>query len=144
MRLNLKRSATRMAITTTLALGLLAGSAAVYAQGFRRYDSRVESPAGRTTHDLEMLARHTSPFDSGRERGRYDVAIRHLSQFQNRLDRGHFDKGRLDEAISDVQHVIDHNPLDSRARGMLWRDLQDLRAFRSSRGYGFERPYGYR
>jgi hypothetical protein len=92
-------------------------------------------------HHLEGLAHRTGSFTSGRERSRYDNAIRHLSQFQNRYSRGDFDKDRLDQAINDVQNVVDHNPLDGRARSMLMNDLGQLRAFRASRGHG---GYGYR
>ena len=59
------------------------------------------------------MANRTGRFTLGRERSRYDHAIRHLSQFQERYYRGDFDKGRLDQAISDVQNVVDYNPLDA-------------------------------
>jgi hypothetical protein len=89
----------------------------------------------REIRRLEELAHRTAAFESGHQRGRYDTAIRHLSQFQNDLYRGHFNKGRLDQSIDDVENVIRRNPLDDHARGMLWNDLNDLRAFRATRGY---------
>jgi hypothetical protein len=126
----------RFGIGGVLALAVLAAGMSARAQGYDSYPPpRHESPVDQTIHHLEGLAHRTSAFDSGRERGRYDNAIRHLSQFQNGLMRGSFDRGRLDEAIGDVQSVVDHNPLDERARGMLWNDLNNLRAFRATRGY---------
>lgn len=126
----------RFGIGGVLALALLVGGISARAQGYNSYPpARAESPVDQTIHHLEGLAHRTSAFDSGHERSRYDNAIRHLSEFQNGLARGHFDKGRLDQAIGDVQNVVDHNPLDEHARGMLWNDLNNLRAFRATRGY---------
>lgn len=118
-----------------LAGGLTACAQRYYAPRYNSYQPRRESPVDRTAQHLEMLAHRTAAFDSGHERGRYDDAIRHLSQFQNDLYRGHFDRGKLDQAIGDVQNVLKHNPLDDRARGMLWNDLNDLRAFRATGEY---------
>jgi hypothetical protein len=112
--------------------GALSATAQDYPQS--RFE-RQESPVNQTIHDLERLARRTGNFDSGRERARYDNAIRHLSQFQNRLYRGDFDRDRLDQGISDVQNVVDHNRLGDRQRNRLWADLSTLRTFRSRHGY---------
>jgi hypothetical protein len=97
---------------------------------------RADFPVDRTIHDLERLAQRSGRYNSGHERSRFDNAIRHLSEFDNRYDRGHFDKGKLDDAIGDVQNVVDHNPLDERGRRILWDDLSALRSFRANRGYG--------
>jgi hypothetical protein len=147
MRSDVAKSLLRMGMAGVFGLGLLilpAGKA--NAQDRRGYeDGRPDrgpvSPVDMTVRHLESLANRTGRFTSGRERSRYDNAIRHLSQFQDRYYRGDFDKGRLDEAISDVQNVVDHNPLDGRARNMLWNDLNQLRGFRASRGFN---GYGYR
>ncbi len=142
MRSKFAERLVRGAITGTMAVVLLVGgSAGLTAQEYRPYSygpppSRVESPVDITAHHLEELAHRSSSFISWRERQRYDNAIRHLSEFQNRLYRGHFDKGRLDQAISDVQHVAEHNALDERGRGILWNDLNNLRAYRAYRGEG--------
>lgn len=94
---------------------------------------QFRSPVDQTIRHLERIASYESRWASGHERERLDHAMRHLSQFEERYERGHFDHGRLDEAISDVQHVVDHNPLDSNARRVLVDDLARLHAFR--RGY---------
>jgi hypothetical protein len=132
----------RCGITGAFALALLVGgSTAAQAQGYRPYSygppsSRMGSPVDVTTQHLEMLAHRNGSFDSWRERQRYDNAIRHLSDFQSRLYRGYFDKGKLDQAIGDVQNVVNHNALDERGRRILWTDLNNLRTFRAARGQG--------
>jgi hypothetical protein len=88
------------------------------------------SPADQAIRHLERIASYESRWASGHERERLDHAMRHLSEFEERYERGHFDRGRLDDAIADVQHVVDHNPLDSNARRVLVDDLARLRAFR--------------
>jgi hypothetical protein len=136
----------RVGASGALALSLLIASPAVTnAQDYRSYSPRSDramSPVDVVSRHLEGLAHRTGSFTSRRERERFDNAIRHLSQFQNQYYRGHFDKGRLDQAINDVQNIVDHNPLDDRARGMLWQDVNDLRAFRATRGA--PGGYGYR
>lgn len=128
----------RFALRGAIACSLLSvGAVALFAQNWRyEHPRRDGTPVNRTIHDLKRLAQRTDLYSSGRERSRFDNAIRHLSEFDNRYDRGHFDRGKLDDAIGDVQHVIDHNPLDERARRILWNDLSSLRAFRANPGYG--------
>lgn len=129
----LKRFASRGVMACAL---LSVGAMILPAQDWRyEHSRRGDSPVNRTIYDLQRFAQRTGPYSSGRERSRFDNAIRHLSEFDNRYDRGHFDKDKLDDAISDVQHVVDHNPLDNRARRILWDDLSGLRAFRANRGY---------
>lgn len=151
MSLKLTNSLLRAGIAGVFGVGMLivparnaqAQDSRGYGRGYEysRPDRGMDSPVDLTARHLENLAQRTGAFNSGRERARYDNAIRHLSQFQNRYYRGDFDKDRLDQAIADVQNIVDHNPLDGRARSMLWNDLSELRAFRASRGYG---GYGYR
>jgi hypothetical protein len=84
----------------------------------------------RTQEDLRR-AEDRAPGHSGKERERFDNARRHLAGFDEELGRRHFDKGRLDEAIGDVQHILDHNRLSDRGREMLQRDVTDLRELRA-------------
>ena len=147
MRLDVTKSLLRMGMAGVFGLGLLilptekTQAQDPRAYGYGRPDRGPASPVDSTVRHLEGLANRTGRFTSGRERSRYDNAIRHLSQFQDRYYRGDFDKGRLDQAIGDVQNVVDHNPLDGRARNLLWNDLNQLRGFRASRGFN---GYGYR
>jgi hypothetical protein len=133
-----KKHFQRFALRGAMALSLLSvGAMVMPAQDWRyEHPRRADSPVDRTIHDLQRFAQRSGAYNSGRERSRLDNAIRHLSEFDNRYDRGHFDKDKLDDAIGDVQHVVDHNPLDDHARRILWDDLSNLRAFRANRGYG--------
>jgi hypothetical protein len=87
---------------------------------------------------IESVARVNGAY-SHRERERYDNALRHLGQFQERMRRGYFDKDKLDQAIGDVQNLVDRNPMDGRARDILWRDLGALRSLRARYDHGYGR-----
>ena len=82
----------------------------------------------RTIADLRRASRFER---GGREAERYDNAIRHLAEFERELNRDRFDRGRLDEAIDDLKHVIEHNSLPPRERSVLSEDIRELRQFRA-------------
>lgn len=69
----------------------------------------------------------------GKEKERFDNAEKHLSEFDRHLSKGKFDKGKLDEAISDVKNVIDHNTLTPELRDTLQNDIKQLRLLRADR-----------
>lgn len=124
-----------------VALGLAMGTQTVYAQYAPRPRAEFRaSPVEQTIADLEGIARANGAY-SRRERDRYDNALRHLHQFQDRLRRRDFDKGKLDQAIEDVQNVVDHNRIDRRAKDVLWRDLSALREFRARYDRDYRRRY---
>ena len=90
----------------------------------------------RTVSDLDRAA--SSGYYRGGDRRRIDNARRDLWDFQSRLRQGRFDRGELDEAIGNVQKVINMRSLDYRDRGALENDVERLREFRASqsdRGY---------
>lgn len=69
---------------------------------------------------------------------RLNKANAELWEFQRKFNAGRFDRHELDDSISAIQKVVDHNGLDDRARSTLWNDLQRLRDFRAQyegRGY---------
>lgn len=118
-----------------IALGLVMGSPTIHAQGYPPppYGARAPyggGPVDRTIDDLQSIARSNGVY-SNRERQRYDNALRHLGEFQDRLRRRRFDKDKLDQAIEDVQNIVDNNRLDRRAKNVLWRDLGALRTMRA-------------
>ncbi len=80
-----------------------------------------------------------------RDRKRIDRAQRDLAKFQEKWSRGKFDRGKLDSAIDNLQHVVNSSRFDPRSRDRLARDLYDLRDFRSrgayQRDYYRGRPY---
>lgn len=122
-----------------VALGLAMGMQTAYAQYAPRPHAEFRvSPVEQTIDHLERIARSNGVY-SRRERDRYDNALRHLHQFQDRLRRRDFDKGKLDQAIEDVQNVVDHNRMDRRAKDVLWRDLGALRELRARYDRGYRR-----
>jgi hypothetical protein len=126
-----------MAAAALLTMG---STQAARAQGYR-YNSEHRRPVQATIHDLQEVAEHNPAFRE-RERERYDNAIRHLSQFSERLhEGGYFDKDKLDQAIADVQHLADHNPIDERGREILFRDLRELRRLREHFDERYRYPY---
>ena len=94
-----------------------------------RFNPEHRRPVEITIHDLEEVSSHSR--SDGRERERYGNAIRHLHEFGERLhEGGGFDKSKLDQAIGDVQSVIDHNHLSPMAHDRLFRDVTELRRLR--------------
>jgi len=123
-----------------VALGLAMGSQTLQAQ-YRQapYGQEARSgPVEQTIEHLERVAQSNGVY-SKRERARYDNALRHLGEFQARLQRRNFDKDKLDQAIEDVQNVVDHNPMDRRAKEVLWHDLGALRSLRARYDHGYGR-----
>lgn len=125
---------TRRKLTTLAPLflaGVLCGTAfsgSALAQDYR-YSPEHRRPVEATLRDLRAI-QGEGRFD-GHQRERIDNAIHHLEEFGGRLhEGGHFDKDKLDQAIGDVQSVLDHNRLDGRARDVLMRDVADLRDLR--------------
>lgn len=123
-----RRSVTSFALA---AFGILLASQTVQGQGYR-YNEEHRRPVDATIRDLQWVAANNTC--SRKEDERYDNAMRHLSQFEERLHQGRFDKDKLDDAIGDVQHVLDNNPMHGRAREVLTRDVWDLRELRARYG----------
>lgn len=80
------------------------------------------------------LSRANDLAHSDKEKERVANAQRHLSTFDKALSRNKFDKDALDDAIKDVQNVLDHNTLAPDDRDTLRADVQDLRGIRERRG----------
>jgi len=94
----------------------------------------------RAASDLRRVAAHAGYIDNGARR-HVDHALTDLDRFEYDWSRNaRFDRGRLDSAISNMDHVIRSNRIDPRDRGLLSRDLPELRNFRNN-GPG---PYGNR
>ncbi|HSU32471.1 MAG TPA: hypothetical protein VLJ11_14660 [Bryobacteraceae bacterium] len=132
------RIAGKSCLQAALVLGLAMSVQTLHAQYPRPYGERRVGPVEVTIQHIEAIARVNGVY-SHRERERYDNALRHLGQFEERARRGDFDKGKLDQAIGDVQNLVDHNPMDGRARDILWRDLGALRSLRERYDYGYGR-----
>ena len=114
------------------ALAVLFMSQAAHAQYAPQYTYRAEHrrPVDATIRDLQQIAPYNT--FSGKESKRFDNAITHLTQFEGRLQSRYFDKGKLDDGIGDVQHILDNNRLDAQARQILNRDVWELRRLRAN------------
>jgi hypothetical protein len=120
----------------SLGLGLAIGGAALLPagnSGFQQYRNDwgdIHGLIDRTQSDL----RAAGDMEHGqKERERYHHAQKSLSTFDRHLSKGHFDKDKLDEAIGDIQNVLDHNTLQASSRDALLADVGDLRAARDRR-----------
>ncbi len=134
---NPQESRTRRFLLTTLTGSALL-LAAVPALAQYRFNPEHRRPVEVTIHDLEQVAANEARNKTERER--YDSAIHHLHQFGERLHEGGvFDKDKLDEAIGNVQSVLDHNRLSPGGRDLLGRDVSDLRRLREH----FDERYRY-
>ena len=94
-----------------------------------RYNPEHRRPIEATMQDLHQVAeRHHY---EGRDRERIENAERHLHQFAERLhEGGGFDKDKLDQAIEDVQNVVDNNRMGPEGHERLQRDANELRRLR--------------
>ena len=75
------------------------------------------------------------------ERKHFEEASRQLEQFEDRRMQGKFDKGKIHEAIEELDHLVKADRVSWRDREILARDREDLRQLSSSRGrysnYGY-------
>jgi hypothetical protein len=141
--MKLKTSITILSLSLGLTVGAtttIAAPSGWYQYGDRdgdRYRDRgdrygdIRGLVERTQSDLQAASEMQR--GDGDQRSRYRNAERHLSTFDRHLEKGHFDKGELDPAISDIQHILDKNTLEPSARDALFRDISDLRAMREHR-----------
>jgi hypothetical protein len=119
-----------------------------YSGGYRDYDRGGYGRSNGTVIDRVMgdLSQTGSyGWMDGRDRKHINHAQDDLMRFQEKWSRGRFDRGRLDRAIDNLQHVVNSSRLDPRRRDRLASDLYDLRDFRNrgsyNGGYYGGRPY---
>jgi hypothetical protein len=119
MRLNSLRLAMLAVILTAFASILPA----------QRDWDRARSLVGQSQRDLTQISAVATM--SGKERERYDNAMHHLSEFDQSLAHSRFDKGKLDDAIGDIDNVCKNNTLAPGERDVLLSDLRQLRDLRA-------------
>ncbi|MEO8098073.1 MAG: hypothetical protein ABI811_10260 [Acidobacteriota bacterium] len=98
-----------------------------------RYGGNQNSLIRQVLADLNMTASNARV--DGHEAKHFNEAARALQDFENRAAQGKFDTGKLDKAIKNLQHLANADQLRGRDRDILARDEQNLRQFRSTRGY---------
>jgi len=87
---------------------------------------------GEVLRDIDRAA--SNAWVDSHERKHFDEAAQKLQEFEDRWAQGNFDKGKLDKAIENLQHLADADQVRGRDRDILSRDLAELRQFRSTRG----------
>jgi hypothetical protein len=119
---------------------LLAGGTTAFAQ-WSRFDNPRQDYVrsdqalfAQARADLDRASRYS--WASRSDTKRFDEARSHLFNFESRFDQGRYEKHELDEAISHIQSVVDHNSLDPRDRGALGEDLRRMRDYRAYREHG--------
>ncbi len=70
----------------------------------------------------------------GKDRERIQDALKHLSDLDRHLTRDKFSKGAIDDAIGNVQGILNHNTLETRERDMLNADIHVLRELKIYKG----------
>jgi hypothetical protein len=101
-----------------------------------RHDRGLD-PIDRTLSDLDRA--ESARFVDRGNRRHLDDARKDLIRFVENRSRGRFDRGRLDNAIGHLEHLLRSPQLHPRDREVLARDRDALRDFRTRGGY-----YGYR
>jgi hypothetical protein len=99
-------------------------------QGYYREHPDLRQLVDQTQNDLRS-ARELE-HEKGKEQDRYRHAQKSLSTFDRHLTKGKFDKDTLDQAIEDIQNILDHNTLQSSSRDALLSDVQNLRMARKA------------
>jgi len=83
----------------------------------------------RTLNDLHRV--QSSGWIDRRDRDNFQDATKELLKFQDRRRDGRFDRGSLDDAIGEIQRIVNGGRVHPRARDILARDLYSLRDLRS-------------
>ena len=89
---------------------------------------RAHEVVNRAIEDLRHLERRDA--FGGEDRDRYNHAMRALADFDRSISENRFDRGRLDEAIEQLDHVTRSRMLEARERDRVLDDLRDLRRLR--------------
>ena len=112
---------------------------------FGQYGYRRPDPVNTTLNDLDRAGARA--YVDHHERKHFDQARRDLLRFEDNFRRGKFDRGRLDSAIDNLNHLANSRQIAPRERETFYRDIQMLRDFRASGssygGYGYRGPRRY-
>ena len=106
----------------------VAGCSPLRAQEHGRDWDRAHRIIEKTQDDLRHVEHHDAWAVT--ERGHYDAAERNLADVRRDLDKNRLDRGRLEAAISEIEHITHVNALDPKPREVLGDDLRELRRLR--------------
>ena len=120
----------RLVLLAACLLPLLVQAPAAFAQG-DEYDA-ARNMIQHVQDDLRTI-QPAGPHQ-GKDRERIQDALKHLSDLDRHLTRDKFSKGAIDDAIGNVQGILNHNTLETRERDMLNADIHDLRELKIYKG----------
>ena len=96
-----------------------------------RYDPQSVSALVDQVH-TDLNRAYSSWHLSGGDRDRLNNAEKELREFAQKWSNHNFDKGKLDDAIGSIQHVLDNNKLPGRERDAISDDVAQLRNMREA------------
>ena len=117
---------TKHTLTFAIAGLMVAGCLSIQAQD-RDWD-HAHRVIGKTQEDLRRVE-HRDIWTVA-DRGHYEAAERNLSDVRADLDHNRLDRGRLEAAINEIEHITHVDKIDGHARDMLSDDLHELQRLR--------------
>jgi len=121
----------RVMLFSALLMGLVAAAQAQYGPPGGPYrPDRVSALIEKVSLDLNRG--YNQWHLSNGDQMRLNKAEERLCEFSRDWYQAKFNKGALDVAISDVQHILDKNHLYGRERDALWNDVERLRNMRAA------------
>ncbi len=124
------KAISRRVLLVGVLIPLLGQAPMVFAQG-DEYDA-ARNMLQRVEDDLHTI--HPSGPHQGKDRERIQDALKHLSDLDRHFSRDNFSKGAIDDAIGNLQGILNHNTLETRERDMLNADVHDLRELKLYKG----------
>ncbi|MGA7413559.1 MAG: hypothetical protein WBW33_24000 [Bryobacteraceae bacterium] len=120
----------RHVLLAALLMPLLAQVPIAFAQG-DEYDAarNMIQHVQDDLHTIQPAGPH-----QGKDRERIQDALKHLSDLDRHMTKDKFSKGAIDDAIGNVQGILNHNTLETRERDMLNADVHDLRELKLYKG----------
>ncbi len=82
----------------------------------------------KTQEDLRRVEHHDVWV--AEDRGHYEAAERNLADIRHDLDQNRLDRGRLDAAITEIEHITHVDAVAREPRARLNEDLRELRRLR--------------
>ncbi len=120
---------TTMSCLAITGLLLAAGWSPVAAQERQERDwGRAHRVIEKTQEDLRRVEHHD--VWAVPDRGHFEAAERNLADIRKDLDQNRLDRGRLDRAIEEIEHVTHVDALNGRAREQLNEDVRELHRLR--------------
>ncbi len=118
-------------LLSTVLVFALAGAGVAMAERRPLNPEQGRAAVSRAMEDV----RHASGFapSNGKERERFHNAQHSLSELDRSYSKDRFNKDRLDDAIRDIQNIVDHNTIAAGDRDAMNQDLDDLRTLRAIR-----------